>query len=147
MNFHRDFANPIVAVIEALASDERRRILIELEEKGSLSYSEILQRTELSKGTLNYHLKLLAAAGMTRNFIQDEFGPYSSYYEISEFGRNVIENLLDSFRPPSQHIRYNVAYAASVDVQIYGERKKEREVQDMANAANAGVLEMAAHTS
>ena len=136
MTSDKDFANPVVAVIEALASDERRRILIELEEKRRLSYSEILQRTGLSKGTLNYHLKQLATAGMTRNFIDDRIEPYSSYYEVSEFGRNLIENFLDSFRPPSRHIRYTMACAASVDMQINEPREREwKEVRDAANAS------------
>lgn len=143
MTTYRDFPKPVVAVIEALASDERRQILIELEEKGSLSYSEILQRTELSKGTLNYHLKQLVAAGITRNFIQNEARPYSSYYEVSAFGRNLIENILDSFRPPSRRVRYTVTCATSVDMKIYGEREKEWEVQD---AANPSAPEIIPHT-
>jgi DNA-binding transcriptional ArsR family regulator len=140
MNAAKDFANPVVAVIEALASDVRRRILIELEEKRRLSYSEILLRTGLSKGALNYHLKTLASAGMTRNFIDNQIEPYSSYYEVSEFGRNLIESLLDSFRPPSRRIKYTVTCASSVDVQIYEPKEKYLNVRD---AANASAPEMA----
>ena len=137
----KDFPNPVVAVIEALDSSERRQILVELEEKGSLSYSEILQRTGLSKGTLNYHLKKLATAGMTRNFIQAEnVEHYSSYYEVSEFGRNVIENLLESFRPPSRRIRYSMVSTTSLDLEI-SERGGWQEVQD---AATASMPEMVA---
>lgn len=95
----KDFANPIIAVIEALASGERRRIMIELQETRSLSYSKILETTGLSKGTLNYHLKNLLSAGLLRNYIDDQVQPYSSYYEVSELGINVIDNLLASFRP------------------------------------------------
>jgi len=100
MPLSKDFANPIVVVIEALASDDRRRIIIDLHETGSLSYSKIRERTGLSKGTLNYHLKKLSSAGMIRNHIHDEVQPYSSYYEVSEFGASIIDNLLASFRPP-----------------------------------------------
>jgi DNA-binding transcriptional ArsR family regulator len=136
MTFGKDFANPVVAVVEALASNERRRILIELEEKMRLSYSEILQRTGQSKGALNYHLKQLAAAGMIRNFIDGNMEPYSSYYEVSEFGRNLIENLLDSFRPPNRHIKYAMTCAASFGMQIYEQKGKEsEEVRDAANAS------------
>ena len=131
----KDFPDPIVGIIEALDSNERRLILIELGEKGSLPYSEILQRTGLSKGTLNYHLKKLATAGMTRNFIHAENSEhYSSYYEVSEFGRSVIENLLDSFRPPNRRIRYSIVSTTSVDLEI-SERRGWQEVQDAANAS------------
>lgn len=107
MVLSKDFADPIILVIEALASDERRRIIIDLHETGSLSYSKIRERIELSKGTLNYHLKKLLSAGLVRNYIDDHTEPYSSYYEVSEFGVSIIDNLLASFRPPAHAVISN----------------------------------------
>ena len=95
----RDFAQPIVNVFKALCSEERRGILIELE-FGPLSYTEIIERLKLEKGTFNYHLKGLIMAGLIRNYlIKDKKKEFTSFYEVSELGLNVINGLLNAFRP------------------------------------------------
>jgi len=99
----KDFAKPIVAAINALNSKTRRQILIELEDR-SLSYSEILQKTGLDKGTLNYHLKKLVASGLVRNFLR-EGTLHTSYYEVSTLGRRLIEGIFNAFRPPQSYIQ------------------------------------------
>jgi DNA-binding transcriptional ArsR family regulator len=124
----KDFPKPIARIVEALDSDQRRRILIELEDR-DLSYSEIKQRTKLGKGTLNYHLRKLLAAGMIRNFLVDqEISDYNSYYEVSELGRNVIEGLLSAFRTPVRRIRLTSTTTQSIDMEILdADRIKEQE--------------------
>ena len=135
-----DFAQPIVTMIEALNSEQRRYILIELEEAGSLSYSEILQRTRLDKGTLNYHLKNLVAAAMVRNFLVDkQVSPYTSYYEVSELGRRFIQGLLNAFRPPIQRIRLKATANYSVDLEIQGEATETKR-EEALDATNATIL-------
>lgn len=94
---HKDFAKPIVDAIDALNAKERRQILIELE-AGSLSYSKILQKTRLEKGTLNYHLKKLVASGLLRRYLR-EGKLYTSFYEVTNLGRRLIEGILNAFRP------------------------------------------------
>ncbi|RLI46799.1 hypothetical protein DRO64_00335 [Candidatus Bathyarchaeota archaeon] len=94
---HKDFAKPIVDAIDALNAKERRQILIELE-AGSLSYSEILQKTRLEKGTLNYHLKKLVASGLLRRYLR-EGKLYTSFYEVTTLGRRLIEGILSAFKP------------------------------------------------
>lgn len=132
----RDFAKPVVTMIEALNSEQRRRILIELEEAGSLSYSEILQRTRLDKGTLNYHLKNLVAAAMIRNFLVDrQVSPYTSYYEVSELGRRFIEGLLNAFRPPVRQVRLKATANYSIDFEFTATgREEQEEALDATNA-------------
>ena len=103
MRRQKDFAKPIVAAINALDSKTRRQILIELEDR-SLSYSEILQKTGLDKGTLNYHLKKLVASGLVRNFLR-EGALHTSYYEVSTLGRRLIEGIFNAFRPPPSYIQ------------------------------------------
>jgi len=96
-----DFAKPIVNAIDSLASSNRRQILIELE-ASPLSYTELKEKTNLVKGTLNYHLKRLTAAGMVRNFLlNEEKTSYISYYEVSALGRRVIEGIFSAYKPPT----------------------------------------------
>jgi len=134
----RDFAKPIVTAIEALDSEQRRRILIDLEEAGSLSYSEILQRTGLNKGTLNYHLKKkLVASGLVRNFLREQGAPfYTSYYEVSEFGRRLIEGLLSAFKPPQARLRITSATTTSYELWL-PPQKEARETPDTANPSSS----------
>jgi len=134
----RDFAKPIVVTIEALDSEQRRRILIDLEEAGSLSYSEILQRTGLDKGTLNYHLKKLVAAGLVRNFLRERGASfYTSYYEVSEFGRHLIEGLLSAFKPPHARLRITSATTTSYELWL----PPQRETPDTVNPSSSEVIE------
>jgi len=136
INRSEDFAEPVVSAIEALNSEHRRQILIHLEEVGSLPYSEIKRRMKLSKGDLNYHLKELLAAGMIRNFIVDQkVTPYTSYYEVSELGRNVVEGLLGAFRPPVRHMRFTTTANYISDLEISGQatRREREEAPDAAS--------------
>jgi DNA-binding transcriptional ArsR family regulator len=136
----RDFAKPIVATIEALNSEQRRRILIDLEEAGSLSYSEILQRTGLDKGTLNYHLKKLVASGLVRNFLREQgVSFYTSYYEVSEFGRHLIEGLLNAFKPPQARLRIPSATTTSYELWLPPQRGA-RETPDTVNPSSSEAI-------
>jgi DNA-binding HxlR family transcriptional regulator len=131
--FQRDFARPITEAIRALDSSERRQILIELNEAGSLSYSKLRLQTGFDKGTLNYHLKELSSAGMIRNFIvNNEVTPYTSYYEVSELGRNLIEGVLSAFRPALPKIQIT-ASTFSFDI-IPSSSSHTNLVSDSANA-------------
>jgi len=134
MSHPRDFEKPIVTIIEALRSKHRRRILIDLRESNHLSYSEILQQTNLQKGTLNYHLKKLVSAGMIRNFLLDrQVSPYTSYYEVSELGKNVVEGFFNAFRPPAY--RLQIFTSTSVNIQVPPEIDQE-ELQRAIDATN-----------
>lgn len=117
MSHKLDFERPIVTIIEALRSKHRRHILIDLREFNCLSYSEILQRTNLQKGTLNYHLKKLISAGIVRNFLVDQqVTPYTSYYEVSELGIKIVEGLLSAFRPPAYRMQIFTSTAVNIQV-------------------------------
>ena len=107
MGDQKDFAKPIVLVIEALSSKRRRRILIELE-NGSLSYTELRRRTGLSRGEIDYHLSRLVASGLIRRFLREKRFPryeVNTYYEVSDLGKRLIEGILNAFRPPKSNIQ------------------------------------------
>jgi len=131
----QDFPKPIISIIEALDSEQRRRILMELEPR-SLSYSEILHQTRLEKGTLNYHLKKLVAAGMIRNFpLDQQVSPYTSYYEVSGLGRKVVESLFNVFRPHVRHVR--ATFKGTYDFMIAEGVAGERATQDAASTPSS----------
>jgi DNA-binding transcriptional ArsR family regulator len=101
----KDFPKPIVSIIDALASNQRRRILMEIKEAGQLSYSDILSRTGDYKGTLNYHLKKLVSAGLLRNFLADkEVKPFTSFYEVTKIANDVIAGIIKAFEPPKPEL-------------------------------------------
>jgi len=82
----KDFPEPVVAAIKALDSAQRRKILIYLEESGSLTYTEILKKTGLHSGTLNFHLKILLTGAIIRKH-------HDRYYQMTKLAFNVIEEL------------------------------------------------------
>ena len=98
MNKEKDFPESIVNLIKALSSRPRRHILISLMKYGRLSYSEIRKQTRLDEGTLSYNLKKLLECNLVKSFPQSENSSiYTSYFELSEFGRRFIEGLLNVF--------------------------------------------------
>jgi DNA-binding transcriptional ArsR family regulator len=138
--FGKDFSAPVVAAIEALDSDQRRRILIDLSENGSLSYSEIQKRIEIEKGTLNYHLKKLVAAGLVRNILVSQGAlPYSSYYEISDLAKDMVDGLISAFRPPSAQVRITstttTTYTTDLTIRDQGRQRIREETSDAANTS------------
>jgi DNA-binding HxlR family transcriptional regulator len=101
-----DFPKPIASTIEALNSDIRRNIMIHLGSIGALPYSTLRQKTGLTNGRMNYHLKILTSAGMIRNFLfVNEQTGYSSYYEVTPLGKSVIEGIFSAFRPIETEIQ------------------------------------------
>ena len=115
-----DLATPIVNAIESLYSKHRRRILIELQESNSLSYTELKERIGLVKGTFNYHLKKLSGAGMVRNFsLEQEETSFVSYYEISELGKRIVDGIYSAYKPPSPKMRFSGS-AYTWDLEVIG---------------------------
>lgn len=114
-----DFPKPIASTIEALGSDIRRNIMIQLGSSGALPYSTLKQQTGLKKGRLNYHIKKLTSAGMIRNFLNTnaETG-YSSYYEVTSLGKSVIEGIFSAFRPMEPQIQPDSSATWVVDTVV-----------------------------
>lgn len=96
----RDFPEELVEPIKALTDETRRRILLSLLEKDSISYSQIRKNFQIKKGTLNHHLHKLVSSGLIRNFsIKSPANPYNSYYMVTDFGRKFIEGLRQTLEP------------------------------------------------
>ena len=137
-----DLAKPIVNAIESLYSKHRRRILIELQETNSLSYSELKEKVGLGKGTFNYHLKKLSEAGMVRNFLLEQVETsFISFYEISELGKRIVDGVYNAFTPPAPKVRYSGS-ALSWSIEVDGEKGSQdlKEATDAAWASPPGEL-------
>ena len=78
-------------------SHKTRWEIIEALQQSELSYTELLKTIDIPKGSLNHHLIKIMEAGLIDNYSQGEFsGPYSSYYRLSSFGKNILRSLLSS---------------------------------------------------
>lgn len=81
----------IASLHKILKDETRQKIILLLNEKGNLSYTDLMDRLEVvSTGLLNYHLKVLADL-ITKN----EFGQYTltekgqlAYKVLTEFSTN-----------------------------------------------------------
>ncbi len=94
-------------ILKALSNSTRREIIRMISEKGSASYTEMMQvlglDPSLESGTFNYHLKELAEAGLIESI--------NGEYRISTLGRNALI-LIDQVRKEPQVDRYGVLSAA-----------------------------------
>lgn len=103
-----DFPHLINLMIDGLNNKLRRQILIRIDESGPLAHKELLEKTGLDKGTLNYHLKILNSSGILTNYLDDNLDDnYSSYYDITHFGRKMIQAIFDIFEPDDVAVMEN----------------------------------------
>jgi DNA-binding HxlR family transcriptional regulator len=124
-----DFPEELVQPIKALTNQSRRKMLLSLLERDTLSYSQIRDDFRIKKGTLNHHLHILVSAGLVRNFSNKDPGnPYKSFYVITGFGRNLIEGLRQTLEQP-KIIRKTVTFngTATVHEEIVGSSTSEGE--------------------
>lgn len=91
----------IKEALSALSQRIRWRIIELIREEKSMSYTEILVRLGIQKGSLTYNLDRLMEAGILDNYSGEEFGgPYRSYYQLSPFGKDLIAGILSSIEVP-----------------------------------------------
>ncbi len=88
--------NEIKDAVSALGH-ELRWCIVERLQQSDLSYTELLRSIKVSKGRLTHHLNRLMESGLVDNFSQGYVKePYSSYYRLSDFGKDFISALLIS---------------------------------------------------
>jgi predicted transcriptional regulator len=117
--------------MKAMTNETRRKIFLLLQQKDSISYSQIQSSFQIRKGTLNHHLHVLVSSGLIRNFsIETPGNPYSSYYGITNFGRRFIEGLHETLEPKTQNISINIASTTYANKFILGSASEgEEELQ------------------
>jgi DNA-binding transcriptional ArsR family regulator len=83
--------------VSALSHRIRWRIVDLFLENESLSYTELLLRLKVRKGTLTHHLNRLMESGLIDNYSGEDFGDtFSSYYQLSSFGKDLVTGILSS---------------------------------------------------
>lgn len=89
----------IKEAISALDHTLRWRIVELLQERDESAYTELLGILNIPKGSLTHHLNKLMENGIIDNYSKEEFGgPYSSYYRLSSFGKDLIAGILSSIQ-------------------------------------------------
>lgn len=89
----------IKEAVSALDHHTRWRIIELIQSNQKLSYTELLQSLSVRKGTLTHHLNKLMESGIIDNYSGEEFsGPYTSYYELSRFGKDFLAALISPFK-------------------------------------------------
>ena len=97
-----EFPEEVRLVVKSLDSSIRQAILVLLNTKVELSFSEIQKALEIDKVKLNNHLKNLFSSALIDHYYRHEVGnPNYSYYSLSRLGRRVLSHLVQAFIPPS----------------------------------------------
>jgi DNA-binding transcriptional ArsR family regulator len=96
-----EFPYTIRNALKGLDNDLRLKIVEYLVENGETSYSKILKGLEIkNKGKLTFHLRKLSESGVIdRLELLGSNTDEKSFYNISPFGRNVVNGLMSSLLP------------------------------------------------
>jgi DNA-binding transcriptional ArsR family regulator len=93
--------------VAALDHPIRWHIVELIEDEGELSYTELLSRLRIRKGSLTHHLNRLMEGGLMDNFSKNELGDsYHSYYSLSRFGQDFVNSLEYSTAIESPAVSY-----------------------------------------
>lgn len=96
-----EFPYALKNAIKGLDNDLRLKIVEYLVENGETSYSKILKVLEIkNKGKLTFHLRELSKSGVIDRFeLLGTKTDEKSFYNISPFGRSVVNSLMSSLLP------------------------------------------------
>jgi len=94
-----EFPRPLKEAIKGLDNESRWKIIEYLTENGESSYSTLLNDLKVeNKGILTFHLQELSKGALINRY--EIFGNTTkkrSFYDISSFGKNMINNLMLTF--------------------------------------------------
>lgn len=95
------FPKEIKEAVSALGYNVRWSIIELIQKNEEMAYTELLRTLNIRKGSLTHHLNRLMETGIIDNYSKEEFGgPYSSYYQLSRFGKDLVTGLLSSIQFP-----------------------------------------------
>lgn len=93
--------NEIKRAVSSVDSEIRWKILELLLTNKELSYTELVEKLGIKKGSATFHLSKLKKGSILQNYSKENFeSPYDSYYSISPYGRRFTQSLLKSLEPP-----------------------------------------------
>ncbi|WP_048181254.1 helix-turn-helix domain-containing protein [Methanosarcina siciliae] len=91
-------------VIDALNSDIGLATFFVLFKYGEMSFSQIMNELEIPphhSSKLTYHIKKLQKSALVKNeYVKKENADGYSFYDITEFGEGIINNLMNAIRVP-----------------------------------------------
>ena len=91
-------------VIDALNNDLGLATFFVLLKYGEMSFSQIMKELDIPSNyssKLTYHIKKLQKSALVKNeYVKKENAGSYSFYDITEFGEGVINNLINSIRIP-----------------------------------------------
>jgi len=90
-----DFPPEIKRALDALGQEKRRKIISFIINKKKMSFSDLVEDTNLNSSTLNFHLKKLMKASLINNYYSKSVNPGRkySYYKLSDFGKDFCKAL------------------------------------------------------
>lgn len=92
--------NELKRAVAAVDSDLRWKIVELLLSHKELSYTELVKKLGIRKGSLTYHLNQLKKGAILENYAKEDFKTlYDSYYSVSPYGRQFIDSLFSSLSP------------------------------------------------
>ena len=94
------FSYELKLAINGLNNKKRQTIISILGKHDKLSFSEIVKLTEIEKSLLTHHLKTLQKSLLITHFYEHTIGNDNfSFYELSAFGRILINALFNVMNP------------------------------------------------
>lgn len=90
-----NFPPEIGRALNALGQENRRKIISLIVNKKRMCFSDLVESTNLTTSTLNFHLKELMKASLINNYYSKSENPGRkySYYELTDFGKDFCKAL------------------------------------------------------
>lgn len=101
--------NEFEFALKGIGNKFRLALSILLIDHGPLSFSNIAKITGREKSLIGNHLKKLELGGIIQNFLQkkEDTNEYS-FYEITEYGKNIVSNLILCYNSYYSKLEHNV---------------------------------------
>ncbi len=101
--------NEFEFALKSIGNKFRLALSILLIDHGPLSFSNIAKITGKEKSLIGNHIKKLEFGGIIQNFLQkkEDTNEYS-FYEITEYGKNIVSNLILNFNTYYSKLEHNI---------------------------------------
>lgn len=98
----------IKKAVKAFGHDIRCAIVVDLIQKGELTFTQLKNDLNIDSGLLNNHLGILMDGAIVEHYYRHELGNEQySYYGLTLFGKDFLQGILEPLREvhlPSEHL-------------------------------------------
>lgn len=89
--------------IGALGHDARCAIIVDLVQKGELTFTQLKDDLDIDPKLLSSHLKTLMDGAMVEHYFKHEIGNEQySYYNLTLFGKDILQGILEPLKSIQQ---------------------------------------------